>query len=65
MDENPVTAATYQVLGMPTLALFIDGQIVVRFVGAKPRSAILALLEPHLGVPPDCPAVAGWVGRLA
>ena len=50
VDENPVTAATYQVLGMPTLALFIDGQIVVRFVGAKPRSAILALLEPHLGV---------------
>ncbi len=48
VDDNPVTAAAYQVLGMPTLALFIDGQIVLRFVGAKPRAAILALLEPHL-----------------
>ena len=48
VDANPVTAAAYQVLGMPTLALFIDGEVVVRFVGAKPRSAILALLEPHL-----------------
>jgi len=48
VDGNPVTAAAYQVLGMPTLALFIDGQVVVRFVGAKPKTAILALLEPHL-----------------
>ena len=48
VDAEPSTAATYQVLGMPTLALFIDGEIVVRFVGAKPRTTILALLEPHL-----------------
>ena len=48
VDENPITTATYQVLGMPTLALFIDGQVVVRFMGAKPRAAILKLLEPHL-----------------
>ena len=36
-------------MGMPTLALFVDGEIVVQFMGAKPRAAILAQLEPHLG----------------
>jgi thioredoxin 1 len=48
VDAHPATAANYQVLGMPTLALFIDGEIAVRFMGAKPRAAIMALLEPHL-----------------
>ena len=48
VDAEPLTAATYQVLGMPTLALFVGGEIVVRFVGAKPRSTIMNLLEPHL-----------------
>jgi len=48
VDENPVTTAKYQVLGMPTLALFVNGEVVVRFMGAKPRTAILSQLEPHL-----------------
>ena len=48
VDENPVTTADYRVMGMPTLALFVDGQVVTQFMGAKPRAAILALLEPHL-----------------
>lgn len=48
VDENPVVTVRYQVLGMPTLALFVGGEIVARFMGAKPRVAILAQLEPHL-----------------
>jgi thioredoxin 1 len=48
VDDNPVTTAKYQVLGMPTLALFVNGEVVVRFMGAKPRTAILSQLEPHL-----------------
>ena len=48
VDENPVTTADYRVMGMPTLALFVDGRVVTQFMGAKPRAAILALLEPHL-----------------
>jgi thioredoxin 1 len=48
VDAQPLTAATYEVLGMPTLALFVGGEIVVRFVGAKPRTTIMNLLEPHL-----------------
>jgi thioredoxin 1 len=60
VDAHPITAARYQVMGMPTLALFIDGEVAVRFMGAKPRSAIMALLEPHLA--PVAQAVAGAVG---
>lgn len=48
VDDNPVTTARYEVLGMPTLALFVGGEIVTRFMGAKPRTAILNILEPHL-----------------
>jgi thioredoxin 1 len=48
VDENPIVTARYQILGMPTLALFVDGEIVARFMGAKPRAAIMAQLEPHL-----------------
>ena len=48
VDAHPVSAVTYSVIGMPTLALFVDGEIVVRIVGAKPRSAIMRDLEPHL-----------------
>ncbi len=48
VDSNPETTVKYEVLGMPTLALFVDGQIVARFMGAKPRTAIMRTLEPHL-----------------
>jgi len=60
VDAHPIIAARYQVMGMPTLALFIDGEVAVRFMGAKPRAAIMALLEPHLA--PAAQAVAGAVG---
>ena len=48
VDANPITTSTYRVMGMPTLALFVDGEVVVQFMGAKPRAAIMAQLEPHL-----------------
>ena len=63
VDVHPATAAKYQVMGMPTLALFIDGEVAVRFMGAKPRSAIMALLEPHLpAAQPVAQAAAQPVG---
>jgi thioredoxin 1 len=51
VDENPVTARTHQVLGMPTLALFVGGQRVAGLTGARPQAAIMAAFEPHLPVP--------------
>jgi thioredoxin 1 len=48
VDANPQTTARYGVLGMPTLALFVRGERVVQFTGARPRAAILREIEPHL-----------------
>ncbi len=55
VDTNPMTTLKYEVLGMPTLALFVDGQIVARFMGAKPRAAIMRELGPHLLPRPVAP----------
>jgi thioredoxin 1 len=48
VDANPVTTSNYGVLSMPTLALFVDGRVVVQFVGARPQKMIMRELEPHL-----------------
>ena len=45
IDENPETARAYQVMSIPTMVLFQNGQIVKQIVGAKPKSAILKDLE--------------------
>lgn len=47
-DENQLTAATYGIRGIPTLAIFRDGQIVDGVVGAAPKKTIKQLLEKHL-----------------
>jgi thioredoxin 1 len=48
VDENPVITAKYGVQSMPTLALFVEGEIVAQLVGARPRAMIMRALEPHL-----------------
>ena len=53
VDANPEATRTYGVLGMPTLGLFRDGELVTKVVGAKPRAAVMRELEPHL---PPTPA---------
>jgi thioredoxin 2 len=45
VDENPATAARFQVSSIPTLLLLRDGQLSGRIVGAQPRAAILAELR--------------------
>jgi len=47
-DLNPEISQRYHVLGLPTMALFSQGEMVARIVGAKPRAAIMRELEPHL-----------------
>jgi len=41
VDANPVTARDYQVISIPTMILFRDGQPVKRIVGAKGKAALL------------------------
>ena len=48
IDENPRIAQQYQVMSIPTMAVFQGGKIVKQIVGAKPKSAILKDLEAYL-----------------
>lgn len=41
VDANPETARDFQVVSIPTLILFKDGQPVKRIVGAKGKAALL------------------------
>ena len=48
VDENQQTAAQYEVLSIPTMILFRDGEVVTRIVGAQPKARLEAQLEPAL-----------------
>ena len=45
VDANPETARDFQVLSIPTMILFKDGQPVKRIVGAKGKAALLRELS--------------------
>jgi len=47
-DENQQTAASYDVLSIPTLILFKNGTEVKRVIGAMPKRRLEAELEPAL-----------------
>jgi thioredoxin 1 len=44
-DESPQTAAKYEVLSIPTMILFRDGEVSKRVVGAMPKARLEAELE--------------------
>jgi thioredoxin 1 len=48
VDDNPQTAATYQVMSIPTILLFKNGQVAHQIVGALPKNRLLQELEPAL-----------------
>ena len=45
VDENQQTAVRYEVLSIPTMILFRDGQVVKKLIGAQPKARIEAELE--------------------
>ncbi|NMA84977.1 MAG: thiol reductase thioredoxin, partial [Epulopiscium sp.] len=45
VDEQPELAAAFKVMSIPTLAVIKDGKVVNTAVGAKPKAAILNMLE--------------------
>jgi len=44
VDDEPALAAKFQVMSIPTLLVFKDGEVVKKAVGARPKSDILSLL---------------------
>lgn len=49
VDESQETAATYQVLSIPTLFIFEGGEVKKQLIGAMPKKKLLQELEPWLG----------------
>ena len=48
IDSNIDSTMKYQVMGVPTLILFKDGEPVERLTGFMPKKKILDKLSPHL-----------------
>jgi thioredoxin 1 len=48
IDENPETARAYQVMSIPTMSVFVGGQVAKSIVGAKPKAALIRDLESYL-----------------
>lgn len=48
VDDNPAVPGRYGIVGIPTLMLFKDGEVVERITGALPKNRILAQILPHL-----------------
>ena len=51
-DVEQQVVTQFGIRSLPTVVLFKDGQPVDGFAGAQPESAIRAMLEPHVQLPP-------------
>ena len=49
VDENPGTATKFDILSIPSLLVFKDGQVVKKIVGARSKKQLLDELSPWLG----------------
>ena len=48
VDENPSTAAKFEVMSIPTLIVFKDGEPVDKVVGFQPKENLAEVLDKHL-----------------
>lgn len=48
VDDAPNVARRYEVMSIPTLLIFRDGEVAKRIVGAKPKSALVEELSEFL-----------------
>jgi len=48
VDNSPNIAMQFQVMGVPTLMLFVGGKSKERIVGYQPKDRILSKLNPYL-----------------
>ncbi len=47
-DENPKTAQSYRISGIPSLMVFKNGQPVEQVVGAVPKSTLTTAIQKHV-----------------
>ena len=47
-DEEPSLAMKYGITSIPTMNVYVNGQVVKTIIGAKPKPALLKELEAYL-----------------
>ena len=47
-DEESRIAIKYGITSLPTLSVFVNGEVVKSIIGAKPKPALLKELEPFI-----------------
>jgi thioredoxin 1 len=45
IDDNPEVARKYGIMSIPTMSVFVGGEVAKSIVGAKPKAALLRDLE--------------------
>ena len=48
IDENPQTARAFGIMSIPTMSVFVGGQVAKSIVGAKPKASLLRELSEYL-----------------
>ena len=48
-DENPATSAKYGITGIPTMNVYVGGEVVKTLVGALPKPKLVKELSDFLG----------------
>jgi thioredoxin 1 len=48
VDENQTTSAQYDVMSIPTLIVFKNGEIAKKIIGALPKKRLVEELEPAI-----------------
>ena len=48
VDENQELAAQFNIMSIPTLVLFKDGEVIDQAIGALSKAQLLSFLEQHI-----------------
>lgn len=48
VDEAPKTASSYDIMSIPTLAVFKKGKVVDKIVGALSKAELESAIKPHI-----------------
>ncbi len=48
VDEGPQTSSEYGIMSIPTVAIFKEGKLVDKIIGAVSKTEIISKIEPHI-----------------
>lgn len=48
VDEAPKTSSSYGIMSIPTLAIFKNGKVMDKFVGALPKAELETTIKKHI-----------------